>query len=152
MGAEWHCIEELGELGSEEINGYLLHLHRDRWTETMRGSEDKNNKETEINAEWEKHFCWLMKIPSSVFHFAELKLWESRIQKFSSNFLIWLQRLLFTVWGGPKCCSSHLMGCFTPCWPGTQWVGIGISMSFISRSAKLRNLRTKHSFSSQLSF
>lgn len=49
-----------------------------------------------------------------------------------------------------KCCCFHLMGCFTPCWPGTQWVTIGISMPSISRSAGLRNLRTEHISSSQL--
>lgn len=79
------------------------------------------------------------KISFKVFNFAD------------SNFLMWLQRLLFTVWVGPKCCGFLLMGCFTPCWPGTQWVAIGISMSSISRSAKLCNLRTKHSPSSLLS-
>lgn len=40
------------------------------------------------------------------------------------HFLIWLQMLLFTAWTGAKCCSFHLMGCFTPWWPGTQWVTI----------------------------
>lgn len=71
---------------------------------------------------------------------------KTEIQKVC-HFLIWLERLLFTVW---SVAAFHLMGCFTPCWPGTQWVAIGISMPSISRSAGLRNLRTEHISSSQL--
>lgn len=129
------------------ISGYLPNLrhlltHRDRWRETIR--EEKSREETEINAERAEE-----RSRSSGFYSIDSKLRgvKTEIQKVCLKFPYLAEEIVIH---SVKCFCFHLMGCFTPCWPGTQWVTIGISMPSISRSAGLRNLRTEHISSSQL--
>lgn len=56
--------------------------------------------DTLINARERKESLLMFKISSSGFYFVNLKLGEARIGKLATHFLVWPQRLLFTVWSG----------------------------------------------------
>lgn len=142
-GAGWHSAEEL------EITGYLgdlRHLPTQLGTgggRRVRDEEERNHEETETNAESEKKEGEESQLISESFSFTEA---DGTAQKNEAlNLPIWLQPLLFTVWGSAKCCRLHLMGCFTPCWPGTHRVTTGISIWAVSGSVKHLKWRVEQS-------
>lgn len=130
--------------GSVEISDYLdnlwhLLIHWERWwggNKAGTGRKCFTKRQRQMQQEQRIAVDFLFRFPPPCF-----QIRESSIQNLTWNFLTWVLGDCYSQYEVPRYWGLYMIGCFRHCWPRSQWVAFGISISSItSRDTALLSL------------